>query len=322
MGAAGGATGMILGGILTAALGWEWIFFINLPIGLGAAIAAPGLLPADSSSETGKKLDLAGALTITLALGLLIFALNSSEQASFPIGLFLGLLAVAGILLVAFVVIERRTSQPLVAFRLFRLPGVTGANLAALLLNAIIASELFFTTLYLQQVLGLSALATGIAFLPNSALVLVGSALASRLVNRFGAGLTLAAGALILGVSAFLLSGVTAGGSYLINVMPGFTLTGLGLGLTFVALTISATSGVEERDQGLASGVVNTAIQLGSGVGIAAVVAVALALSQTSSGSMSARLVASYATGYLIDMVLALLIAVLALLLVHRHSRR
>lgn len=158
-----------------------------------------------------------------------------------------GLFAAAGALLAAFVLIERRVAHPVVAFRLFRSRGVAGANVAALLLNTIIASHLFFTTLYVQRVLGLSAFETGVAFLPNSAMVLVGSALASRLADRVGAGRLLAAGFVLIGLSALMLSTVDVDGSFLADVLPGFTLTGLGSGLAFVAVTISATTGSGQR---------------------------------------------------------------------------
>lgn len=305
VGGAAGATGLVLGGVLTSAAGWEWLFFINLPIALGCAFAAPRLLPAAAAPEAGRRLDLPGALTITLALGLLIFGLSRSEHTGFGSAATLGLLAGAAALLAAFVAIERRVRRPLVAFRLFRLPGVAGANVAMLLLNAVIASQLFFTTLYAQRVLGLSALETGLAFLTNSALVVVGSTLASRLIGRVGAGVVLAIGLAIIGASALLLSGVSADGTYAADVLPGFTLTGLGLGLAFVSVTVGATSGAGDRDQGLASGVVNTAQQVGFGVGIAAVIAS----------------VDGYSAGYLVNAALATFAAVLALALV-RDGRR
>lgn len=322
VGGAAGACGLVLGGVLTEAIGWEWVFFINLPVALGGALAAPHILPEGSAPEPVRRLDLPGALTVTLGLGLLVFGLTRSEHTGFVAGSTLGLLGAAASLLVAFVVIERWVSRPLVAFRLFRLPGVAGADISAFLLTTIIASQLFFTTLYVQRVLGLSALETGLAFLPNSALVLLGSALASRLAGRFGAGPVLAAGFAIIGASSLLLSGVSAEGSYVSDVLPGFTLTGLGQGLAFVTATVGATTGVEKGDQGLASGVVNSAQQVGFAVGIAAVVAMALSIGEASSGAEIERAVAGYSAGYLVDAAIAGAGVVVALVLVRVRPRR
>ncbi|MFC6882312.1 MULTISPECIES: MFS transporter [Actinomadura] len=315
-GGAAGATGLIVGGVLTAALGWEWVFFINIPIGLAAALAARRLLPPGGAAGARSRLDLPGAVAVTLGLGLLIFGLTRGEQDGFDAPAPLVLLAASVLLLAAFVLIERHVRSPLVAFRLFRVPGVTGSNVAALLLTTIISSQLFFTTLYAQRVLGLSALETGLAFVPNSALVLVGSSVASRITGRLGAGRVLAAGLAIIGVGSLLLAGVSPDGAYATDVLPGFTVTGFGLGLAFVAVTIGATSGLREDDQGLASGVVNTAQQIGFAVGIAAVVAAALALTEHGGGDETERLVSGYSTGYLMDAGLAAAGALLALALV------
>lgn len=315
-GGAAGATGLILGGLLTATAGWEWVFFINIPICVLAVFAAARLLPVGQVPGIARAVDLPGALTITLSLGLLIFSLSQAEHTGLANPLTLGMLAAAALLLVFFVMIERRTTHPVVAFRLFRLPGVAGANVSALLLNTVIASQLFFTTLYVQQVLGFSALQTGLAFLPNSALVLVGSAIASRLVGRTGAGALLATGFVVVGVSALLLTGVDVNGNYVSDVLPGFTLTGLGLGMAFVSVTVGATTGATDEDQGLASGVVNSALQAGFAVGIAAVVAAAFALGSTNSAGQGVQAVAGYSVGYLIDALLAGLAAVLALVFV------
>lgn len=317
-GGAAGATGLILGGLLTAAVGWEWVFFINIPICVLAAVAATRLLPEGRVPGIPRTVDLPGALLITLSLGLLIFSLSQAEHTGLTDTLTMGLFLAAAVLLAVFVFVERRVAHPIVAFRLFRLPGVAGANISALLLNTVIASQLFFTTLYVQQVLGFTALQTGLAFLPNSALVLVGSALASRLVGRTGAGTMLAAGFALIGISALLLTGVDVNGNYAADVLPGFTLTGLGLGCAFVAVTVGATTGATEADQGLASGIVNSALQVGFAVGIAAVVAAAFALGSTSSAQEIVRAVSGYSAGYLIDALLAGLASVLALISVRR----
>ncbi|WP_051580114.1 MFS transporter [Pseudonocardia acaciae] len=306
VGGAAGASGLLFGGVLTDLAGWPSVFFINLPIGLVAAVSALRLLPGAPAAGRGRSPDLPGAVTVTAGLGLLIFGLTRAEQGGVLSGDTAGALIGSVALLAAFVLVERRVRAPLVRFGLFRVPGVAGANAAALLLNAIIASNLFFTTLYVQHVLGFTPLLTGLAFLPNSALVVAGSAVGSRLAGRLGTSPVLATGFGVLLVASLLLARVPpTAASYPVHVLPGFALTGLGLGLAFVSVTIAATRGVDPRDQGLASGTVNTAQQVGFAVGIAAVVGAA--------GP-------DQATGYLIDAALAAVALTLALVTPGRGS--
>ncbi|MFI0423070.1 MFS transporter [Spongiactinospora sp. 9N601] len=319
VGGAAGASGLIFGGALTALAGWPWVFFINAPVGLVTVLAARRVLPAAEASPPGARtLDLPGAVSVTGGLGLLIFGLTRGEQEGFTAGPTLGLLAAAVASLAVFVAVERRVRTPLVRFRLFRVPGVAAANLIALSLTTIIASNLFFTTLYVQRVLGFTALQTGLTFLPNSILVIVGSTAGSRLAGRFGAAAVLAGGLLVLGGSSLLLSGVPAEGGHVADVLPGFALTGFGLGLSFVSVAITATRGVAPDDQGLASGVLNTAQQVGFAVGIAAIVSVATAYGE-SAGDPAHRLVAGFSIGYLLDAALAGASAVLALFLLRER---
>ncbi|MQA08705.1 MAG: MFS transporter [Pseudonocardiaceae bacterium] len=309
VGGGAGACGLILGGTLTDLLGWPSIFLINVPIGLAAAWVAPRLLPAGDRGNVG--LDLPGAVTLTAGLGLLILGLSQGGHAGFGADPVIGVLAGAVALLAAFAVIQRRASHPLVAPRLLRVPGVAAANIAALTLTMIVASSLFFTTLYVQQVLGLTALQTGLAFLPNSVLVVAGSALATRLRHRLGPGVILVAGFAILIVAGLLLSGVSADGTYVTAVLPGFALIGFGQGMAFVAAISGATRSVADSDHGLASGVVNSAQQVGFAVGLAAVISAAVALA-----GPGARPVVSYATGYLLDSALAAVGLLISLALV------
>lgn len=324
VGGAAGASGLIIGGAITDLLGWPWIFLLNLPIGLGVAVAAMFRLSVDAADQPQRmrRLDLPGAITVTGALGLLVFGLTRSQHDGLLTASTVGLLAGAVVLLAIHILIERRVHHPLVAFRLFRLPGVAGANLTALLLTTIVASNLFFTTLYVQGVLGYSPLQTGFAFLPNSMLVVVGSALASRLLGRIGEGPILASGFTILAVASLLLTGISPDGAYLTDVLPGFALTGLGLGLAIVAVTGAATRGVDSHDHGLASGVVNTAQQVGFAVGIAAIVAAASAVTESGGMLGAVQQVSGYAFGYLIDAVIAAVAALLAIFLVRRKTTR
>jgi EmrB/QacA subfamily drug resistance transporter len=315
VGAAGGAAGPILGGAFTDSLGWEWIFLLNVPIGLVAVAAAWRLLPEARAPGPVRGLDLPGALAVTLGLALLIQALDVGREDGFLAPTSLAHLAAAAGLLVAFGAIESRSQHPLVSFRLFRIPGVAGANLGALLAAAVVASQLFLTTLYAQRVLGLSPLEAGLAFLPHALLALAGSALASRATGRFDAGRVLAGGLALLAVGSVLLAGVSPGGAYGADLLPGLALSGLGLGIAYAAMTIGATTGVVERQQGLASGVVNTARQVGAAVGIALVASVALTPPQGEPAGVGGTLTEGYSTGYLIGAAAATLGAVLAMLL-------
>lgn len=302
VGGAAGACGLLLGGALTDLLGWPWIFFINLPLALGATWFAPQLLPAGRTGQHPRSLDLPGAIAITGGLGLLIFGFAFGEQHGYRAGATQALLFGAVLLLAAFVLIERRAQWPLVSFRLFRVHGVAVSNISALVLTTIVASNLFFTTLYVQQVLNLTPLETGLAFLPNSLLVVTGSAIASKFARRVGDGTMLVAGMVLLVIACVLLSGVSLTGSYVTDVLPGFALTGLGQGMAFVAVTMGATRGVEDRDHGLASGVVNSAQQVGFALGMATVVTAAVALSVPGQDRLWAS---SYSIGYLLDAGLA-----------------
>lgn len=320
VGGAAGACGLLMGGALTDLFGWPWIFFINVPLALGAVWFAPRLLPAGGTGQHLRNLDLPGAVAVTGGLGLLIFGFTFAEQEGFRVGATQALLIGAVVLLVAFVVIERRSKWPLVAFRLFRAPGVAVSNISALVLTTIIASNLFFTTLYVQQVLNLTPLQTGLAFLPNSLLVVTGSAIATRLARRVGDGPVLIAGLVLLAIACMLLSGVSITGSYVTDVLPGFALTGLGQGMAFVAATMGATRGVEDRDHGLASGVVNSAQQVGFALGTATVVNAAVALSGPVQGGGLWQ--NSYSVGYLLDAALAVFCVVLGVLLARSRKRR
>ena len=271
IGGAAGATGLILGGVLTDTVGWRWTFLINVPVGLCAALAAPRVLPG--ARRLSAPPDIPGALTGTAGLAAVIFGLTRGEQVGFTAASTVLLFAAGAALLAGFVLVESRAPSPLLPARLLRSDGVAVANLAMLALSGVVASALFFTTLYTQQVLGFSPLGTGIAFLPNSILVLAGSALASRLLDRVSARGVLAAGLAVVGAGSLLLAvTVSVEGSYLTTVLPGFALNGLGLGLSFVAATSAATSAVSGHHQGSASGLINTAQQVGFAVGLAALV--------------------------------------------------
>jgi EmrB/QacA subfamily drug resistance transporter len=266
----GGAAGVLLGGVLTDTLGWEWVLFVNVPIGIAAAALVPGLLPIDIVDATRKRaFDIAGAVSITAGLSLLVYALVDANSAGWGSTQTVGLLAVAVGLIVAFVVIESRTKHPLVPFRIFQTRTVTGANVVGVLIGMSLFSMFFFISLYMQQVLGYSPLKSGLAYLPLALTIIFTAGLASQLVTRVGYKPVLIVGLLFVAAGLVWFSQVSVGGSYVGNVLFASLLAGAGLGLAFVPVTIAAVAGVKPAEAGLASGLINTSQQIGGALGLA-----------------------------------------------------
>ena len=266
---------MLLGGILTDAVSWEWIFFINVPIALTCAALSPVLLKESRIDGMTRNFDVAGAVSVTGGLSLFVYALVGTDQHGWTSARTLGLFAVAIGLLIAFVAIESRASQPLLPLRLFRSGTVTGANVVGFLIGASIFSMFFFLSLYMQEVLGYSPLRTGFAYLLVAVTIIISAGASQVLVTRFGPRSVLATGMALLSLGLLWFTQVSVGGSYLVDLVPGFVLTGVGLGFSFVPDTIAALAGVRERDAGVASGLINTSQQIGGALGVAALVTVA-----------------------------------------------
>ena len=270
----GGAVGVLLGGVLTRWAGWEWVFFVNVPIGLAAAALAPRLLP-ESRRQGRRHFDVAGAASITAGLSVLVYALVDANNAGWTSTQTLGLGALALALVAAFVAIEARTAAPLVPFAILRLRTLTGANAVALLVAAALFSMFFFVSLYMQQVLGYDALKAGVSYLPLALGIIVSAGVASQLVTRIGfkpvfvAGLVLTAG----GLGWF--AQMSPDGSYVGDILFPSLLSAVGLGFAFVPMTIAAVAGVQEREAGLASGLINTSQQIGGALGLAILASVA-----------------------------------------------
>lgn len=314
--AAGASAGLIIGGALTDALSWRWVFYINVPIGAGALLLAPRLIRESRDRSGDRSLDVPGAVAVTAGLALLVYGVTRGQEVGFGATSTVLLLAGSIALLALFVLIEATVRRPLVPFRFFAQRPVTAANIVAITATGVIAGQAFFSTLYLQQVLGFSPIETGLAFLPVSLSAFVGSGMASRLTSRVGTRFLLAAGLACMGLATLLLSGIEADGSYL-DVLAPFLLFGLGLGLSFVSQTITGTAGVPSGEQGLASGLLNTSQQLGFAIGVAALVTVAVGASEQSTATLLAdRLVAGYSTGYLASAGVALAGVLVALALV------
>ena len=273
----GGAAGVLLGGVLTDALSWEWVLFVNVPIGIAAAALAPALL-ADTRDRTARRhFDAAGAVSITLGLSILVYALVDAEDAGWGSTQTVLLLTLSALLIAAFSIVETRTKAPLVPFRIFRLRTLTGSNLVGLLIGMALFSMFFFVSLYMQNVLGFDALETGLAYLPLALTIIVTAGIASQLVTRFGFKPVLMFGLLLVAGGLVWFSQVSVGGSYVGDVLFPSIIAGAGLGFSFVPVTIGAVAGTTDEDSGLASGLINTSQQIGGALGLAVLSTVAFA---------------------------------------------
>jgi EmrB/QacA subfamily drug resistance transporter len=264
-----GAAGVLLGGVLTDGLGWEWVLWVNVPVSLIALALTPGLIPESRSESATRYFDAAGAVSVTAGLSVLAYALLDASSAGWGSTKIVALLALSVALIGAFVVIELRSAAPLVPFRIFRLKTLTGANVVGILLGASLFSMFFFISLYMQQVLGYSAIHAGLSYLPLALTIIVAAGLGGQLVTRFGFKPILAAGMLFVALGLVWFSRVSVGGAFLSDILGPSLLAAIGLGFGFVTSTIAAVSGVEEREQGLASGLINTSQQIGGALGLA-----------------------------------------------------
>jgi EmrB/QacA subfamily drug resistance transporter len=272
---AGGAAGVLFGGILTDGPGWEWVLWINVPVALIVAALAPRLILESRSESATRHFDTAGAVSVTAGLSVLVYALVDANDAGWGSTQTLGLLAFAAALIAAFVAIELRSQAPLVPFRIFRLRTLTGANTVGLLVGASLFSMFFFITLYMQQVLGYSPIHAGLSYLPLALMIIVASGVASQLVTRIGFKPVLAAGMLLIAGALVWFSQVSVGGGFVSDILGPSLLAAAGLGFAFVTTTIAAVSGVREQESGLASGLINTSQQIGGALGLAVLATVA-----------------------------------------------
>jgi EmrB/QacA subfamily drug resistance transporter len=278
----GGTAGVLLGGVLTDALSWHWIFLVNIPVGIAVVALCFFLLPNDRRTGGGVRLDLAGAVTVTAALMLAVYAIVNGNQTGWASAQTIGLLAAAAAFLALFLGIEARVSAPLMPLGLFRLRNVSTANVVAVLMAGAMFGWFFLAALYLQLVLGYSPLQVGLGFLPGTLIWGLSSiALSDRLVMRFGIKLPVVAGLLVFVLGLLLFSRAPAGGNFVLDVLPGMLLFGIGGGITFNPLLLAAMGDVAPTEAGLASGIVNTAFMMGGALGLA--VLASLAASRTDS---------------------------------------
>ncbi len=274
VGAFGAVAGVLLGGVLTDWLSWEWIFYVNIPVGILGLVLAPILL-SESRDASVKSFDVPGAVLVTSGLVVLVFAITQANSYGWTSVETIGLFAAAGVLLAAFVGWEARVKEPLMPFSIFRLRTLVGANVVGLAMGTAMFAMFLMLTLYMQQVLSYSAMKTGVAYLAVAGTAIFWSALAAQLVTRIGVKPVLVAGMTFLSVGLIYFTQVSVDGSYVGDLLPGFLLIAVGLGFSFVPISIAALAGVQPSEAGLASGLLNTSQQIGGALGIAVLSAIA-----------------------------------------------
>jgi EmrB/QacA subfamily drug resistance transporter len=326
---AGGAAGVLLGGILTDGLGWEWVLWVNVPVALIVAALAPAVVAETRSDSATRYFDTAGAVSVTAGLSALVYAIVDATDAGWGSLQTLGMIGVAATLLAAFVAIELRSEAPLVPFRIFRLRTLSGANVVGLLVGGSLFSMFFFITLYMQQVLGYSPIHAGLSYLPLAISIIIASGIASQLVTRIGFKPVLAAGMVMIAAALVWFSNVSVGGGFTTDILGPSLLAAAGLGFAFVTTTIAAVAGVREQESGLASGLINTSQQVGGALGLAVLATIANSrtdhLMAQAAGDPSAvpnALTEGFQAAFLGGAVIAVLGLVLTLVLIRSRDSR
>jgi EmrB/QacA subfamily drug resistance transporter len=322
VGGFGAAAGVLLGGILTDALSWEWIFFVNIPIGVAAFVLAPILL-AESRDARVKKFDAPGAVLVTAGLSSLVYAITQAGQQGWLAGETVSFFGAAIVLLTGFVAWELRQPEPLMRFGILRIRTVSGANVAGFIMGTALFSMFLMLTLYMQQVLGYSAMRTGVAYLAVAGTAILWSAVAAQLVTRLGVKPVLVVGMVSLTAGLLYFTQVSVGGSYLADLLPGFLLTGLGIGFSFVPISIAALAGIQPAEAGLASGLFNTSQQIGGALGIAALSTIASSQSDSAvaaGAALPVALVDGFTAAFVAGVAVAALGIVAALTLIRRDE--
>jgi len=322
--AGGGSIGVLLGGVLTDVLNWHWIFLVNLPIGVAVVFLSLRLLPAAHVRAASRRLDVAGALTVTAALMLAVYAIVNGNHDGWTSARTLGLLGGAVALVAVFLTIESRVSSPLMPLALFKLRNLATANVVGVLWAAGMFAWFFLSALYLQLVLGYSPLRVGLAFLPANLIMAAFSlGLSAKLVMRFGIKRPLATGLLLAAAGLALLARAPVGGSFVTDVLPSMILLGFGAGMAFNPVLLAAMSDVEPGEAGLASGIVNTSFMMGGALGLA--VLASLAASRTTSLRASgdgplAALVGGYHVAFVVGALFAAAAALLGAVLFRSNA--
>jgi EmrB/QacA subfamily drug resistance transporter len=322
--AGGGSIGVLLGGLLTNLLSWHWIFLVNLPIGVAVYGLCIALLPAGRGHAHGERLDVAGAATVTASLMLAVYAIVNGNEAGWLSMQTLSLIFIAVVLLAVFIAIEARVEHPLMPLGLFRLRNVATANVVGVLWAAGMFAWFFISALYLQRVLGYAPFQVGLAFLPANLIMAVFSlGLSARLVMRFGIRLPLAVGLFTAALGLLLFARAPVDGRFVLDVLPGMVLLGIGAGVAFNPMLLAAMSDVEPGESGLASGVVNTSFMMGGALGLAVLASLAAAQSAGAGqdGNSPAALASGYHVAFLVGAVFAAIAATVGGLLLRPGSQ-
>jgi EmrB/QacA subfamily drug resistance transporter len=325
----GGAVGLLLGGILVDVFSWPWIFFVNIPVGIAVFVASLRYVPESKDERAHKAFDVAGAVTVTSGLIILVYAIVKAQEKGWVSAHTIVVGGIAFALLAAFLVIERRSIEPLVRLSIFRVRTIRAANVAMFFVAAGLFAMFYFNTLYLQRVLGYTPLEAGLAFLPFTAGIIIGAGLSQGLVPKVGArelpliGMTMAIAGMLLFIR------LQPGGDYLTDFLPGVMLASIGMGLTFVPITLIATSGIPGADAGLASGLYNTSQQIGGALGLAILSTFAVSATEDTLADVGGQptqadeaqaLVDGFHVAYLGSALLIAVAAVLLLLLLRRED--
>jgi EmrB/QacA subfamily drug resistance transporter len=324
---AGGAAGVLLGGILTSGLSWRWVLFVNVPIGIIAAALAPRTLIESRREEAGSTFDIPGAVTVTAGLALLVYAVVDAVNVGWGATRTIACLVAAVLLLVAFVVIELRQDDPLMPFSIFRLRTLRGANIVGLLIGMSLFSMFFFISLYLQDVMRYTPIKTGVAYLPLAVGIIISAGIASQLVTRLGFKIPLAIGMILIAAGLIWFAQVPSPhGSYLSDILGPSLLAAVGLGFAFVPVTIAAVTGTEPHEAGLASGLINTSQQVGGALGLAILATIANSRTQDilSGGvhNTAVALTKGFDRAFLIGAGFAVVGAILTILLISSKDSR
>src|SRR5438094_1754065 len=319
----GSAVGLILGGVLTQYFSWPWIFFVNVPVGIVAFVLSLRLIPESRDAHADRSYDVAGAVTVTGGLMSLVYAIVDAQTAGWGSAKTLGFFGLAAALLISFVVIELRATSPLVRLSIFRIRSLLTANVAMFLAASGIFAMFFFNTLYLQRVLGYGPLTAGLAFLPFTAGIMVSAGIASQFAPRLGVRIVAGTGMALSAAGLLLLTQLPVHGSYVTNVLPAILLAALGIGAVFMALTLIATTGLADEDQGLASGLFNTSQQIGGALGLAVLSTLATSKTAAAGGTPSHALAVGFHWAFAVGaLVILAALAVMVALLRKRHVAR
>jgi EmrB/QacA subfamily drug resistance transporter len=269
LGGSGAAVGVLLGGVLTDYLSWRWIFFVNVPVGVLVLLVTTSIVPESRREGEERHYDALGAVLVSSGLALLVYAISEAPNVGWGTARTIGLLIGAGVLLIAFLVNERRVADPLMPFHIFQVRTVAGANAVGFLLGAVIFANFFLLTLYVQGVLHYSPLKAGLTFLATAGTAVLAAGAAQALTTRFGAKPIIVIGLVLLTVAMVWYSQIPVNGKFVSDLLPGYLLVGVGIAFAFVPVSIAALAGVADREAGLASGLINTSQQVGGAIGTA-----------------------------------------------------